>query len=86
MKETLRCLNFFPCFEATGGVWRTSHTKRIRGDAETTAFNYSEVRNAPLTHKKEYSEGKFWQYYEWFLKETLPVAEEKRGQTSTPSL
>jgi mannonate dehydratase len=57
-----------------GGVVRTG-TETLRGGAEGTAFDLSEVDDG-LTHGREYTEEEMWEYYEWFLREVLPVAEE----------
>lgn len=57
-------------------VWRTSLTRPGRGGAKSTAYNHEGVANAPLTHGKEYEEAEMWDYYEAFLQEVLPVAEE----------
>ena len=58
------------------GVWRTSENKSVRGGAKTTAFELDAVANAPPTHDREYTEAEFWENYEYFLKEVLPVAED----------
>jgi len=58
------------------GVWRSSTTRRIRGDAETSAVDADELRRAPDTHDREFTEAELWENYERFLDAVLPVAEE----------
>jgi mannonate dehydratase len=57
-------------------VWRTSTTARARGDAQTTAFDFEQVKNAPLSFDREYSAEEMWRNYEYYIKAVLPVAEE----------
>jgi mannonate dehydratase len=57
-------------------VWRTSTTARARGDAYVTAFDLSQVQDAPLTHDRVYTEEELWANYEYYMKAILPVAEE----------
>ena len=52
---------------------------QTRGGAEATAFDYDELDNPdelPPGINREYTEEEFWQYYQRFLEEILPVAEE----------
>jgi mannonate dehydratase len=58
------------------GVWRTSTTRRIRGGAKATGFDAAELSELPPTHDHEYTEAEFWDNYEHFLEEILPVAED----------
>nr|WP_244531689.1 mannonate dehydratase [Halogranum amylolyticum] len=51
----------------------------LRGGAEGTAFNLDEVDNPDALAPgidREYTEDEFWDNYEGFLQEVLPVAEE----------
>jgi mannonate dehydratase len=71
------------------GVGRTS-TRRLRGGAEGTAFDLEEYQENADTAQwtdgahgtgdvedaVEYDESAFWDRYEWFLEEVLPVAED----------
>jgi mannonate dehydratase len=68
------------------GVWRTS-SKETRGGAKVDSFDEEELDNidspymadeawATLVPEREYTEEEFWENYEHFLKEILPVAEE----------
>lgn len=59
-----------------GGVWRSTTSYRLRGGAQTMAVDMRDFEDAPLTHDREYSEDEMWDYYEYFLQEVLPVAEE----------
>jgi len=58
------------------GVWRTSSTALARGGAQTTAFDYELVKDAPLSFDREYSDDEIWANYEYYMKAILPVAEE----------
>ena len=62
-------------FIATG-VWRTTNTAPARGGAKVTAFDYEQVKNAPLSFDRVYTEDEIWANYEYFIKAILPVAEE----------
>jgi len=57
-------------------VWSSSRTYPVRGGAEARAYDHDQLREAPLTHDREYSEAEFWGNYERFLEAVLPVAEE----------
>ena len=61
---------------APSGVWRTSTSRRVRGGAESTAFDAKDIENAPLTFDRTYTEEELWENYEHFLESVLPVAEE----------
>ncbi|WP_435185611.1 mannonate dehydratase [Halobellus sp. EA9] len=58
---------------------RTSMTRRIRGGARATGFDMADIDHPeePFGEDSEdYSEEEFWDNYEHFLEEVLPVAEE----------
>jgi mannonate dehydratase len=57
-------------------VWRTSRSKPGRGGATVTSFDMELVRNAPLTHDREYTADELWANWEYFMRAILPVAEE----------
>lgn len=59
------------------GVWRTSFTVRLRGDARGTGFDARAVANAPFSHGRDHDEEAFWGNYAYFLERVLPVAEEE---------
>lgn len=61
---------------AANGVWRSSTTYRVRGDAKATAYDHDDLRGAPPTHGREFTEEELWENYEWFLERIVPVAEE----------
>src|SRR5262249_41579644 len=46
-------------------VWRTEHATPIRGGAISNAFDYSLVRDAPLSHGRIYDEAELWASYDW---------------------
>lgn len=58
------------------GVWRTSRSTPERGGATVTAYDHDLVKDAPLTHGREYTEEEMWDNYVYFMKAVLPVAEE----------
>ena len=58
---------------------RTSKTRRIRGEAKATGFDLDDIEDPEVPFGEsdgEYSEEEFWDNYEYFLEEVLPVAEE----------
>ncbi len=57
------------------GVWRSTYSRPVRGGAKGTAFDYQQMRDAPLIADREYSEEEFWDNYEYFIRRVLPVAE-----------
>lgn len=57
-------------------VWRTSHTARVRGGAQTYAFDAEQVAEAPPTLDYEVTEDELWDAYEVFLEAIVPAAEE----------
>ncbi len=58
------------------GVWRTSRTTPGRGGVQVTSFDMDLVKEAPLSHGREYSEAEMWDNYTYYMKAILPVAEE----------
>lgn len=65
------CYNWMPVI----GWYRTSNDKPGRGGALMTAFDYEDVKNAPLTKFGEVSREKLWTNLEYFLKAVVPEAE-----------
>jgi len=59
------------------GVWRSSTSYPIRGGAESSAIDMTQLKEAPQTHDRQYSEQEMWDNYEYFLERVLPVAEEE---------
>ena len=58
-------------------IWRTYRDKPTRGGATSSAFDYDDVKNAPPTSKYgPYIEEDVWKNIAYFLKGTLPTAEE----------
>lgn len=57
-------------------VWSSSTTYPVRGGAEARAYDHEQLKDAPLTHDREYTEAELWENYEYFLREVIPVAEE----------
>ena len=57
-------------------VWRTSRTTLGRGGAAVTSFDMEQVKDAPLTHGRVYTEAEIWENYEYYMNAILPVAEE----------
>jgi mannonate dehydratase len=57
-------------------VWSSSNTRRVRGGARARAYDHADFETVPNTHGRTYTEEEFWDNYEWFLEEILPVAEE----------
>ena len=57
------------------GVWRSTYTRPVRGGAKGTAFDWDQMRHAPLIADREYSEEEFWDNYEYFIRRVLPAAE-----------
>jgi mannonate dehydratase len=58
------------------GVWRTARDTPVRGGAQATSFDLSQVSDAPLSHGRIYSEEEMWATYDWYLERMLPVCEE----------
>ena len=42
-------------------VWRTSRTTLGRGGAAVTSFDMEQVKDAPLTHGRVYTEAEIWE-------------------------
>ena len=57
-------------------VWSSSRTYPVRGGAEARAYDHEQLKHAPLTHDREFSEAELWKNYEQFLEHIIPVAEE----------
>lgn len=58
------------------GVWRTNGHALGRGGAHVTAFDYEQVKDAPLTEAGEVDAETMWSRLEYFLRAVLPIAEE----------
>jgi mannonate dehydratase len=81
VKETVRNLgradipvlgyNWMPNF-----VWSSSTTYPVRGGAQARAYDHDQLKDAPPSHGREYTEAEFWENYEHFAEEVVPVAEE----------
>ena len=65
------CYNWMPVI----GWYRTNNAKVGRGGALVTAFDFEDVKNAPLTKYGEVSREKLWKTLEYFLKAVIPEAE-----------
>lgn len=65
------CYNWMPVI----GWYRTSNDKKGRGGALVTAFDFEEIKNAPLTKYGEVSKESLWKNLEYFLKAAVPEAE-----------
>jgi mannonate dehydratase len=65
------CYNWMPVI----GWYRTNNAKPGRGGALVTAFDYEDVKNAPMTPYGEVSKETLWQTLEYFLKAVVPEAE-----------
>lgn len=65
------CYNWMPVI----GWHRTSNVKEGRGGALVTAFDYEEVKNAPLTKYGVVTKETLWKNLEYFLKAVVPEAE-----------
>ena len=57
-------------------VWRTSRTTPGRGGAAVTSFDMEQVKDAPLSHGRVFTEDEIWDNYEYYMNAILPVAEE----------
>jgi mannonate dehydratase len=58
------------------GVWRTDRETLVRGGAVSNSFDYSVVKDAPLTHGRVFEAEAMWENYDWYLDRLLPVCEE----------
>jgi mannonate dehydratase len=65
------CYNWMPVI----GWYRTNNAKPGRGGALVTAFDYEDIKNAPLTSYGEVSKETLWKTLEYFLKAVVPEAE-----------
>jgi mannonate dehydratase len=65
------CYNWMPVI----GWYRTKNDLPGRGGALVTAFDYEDVKNAPLTQYGEVSKETMWKNLEYFLKAVVPEAE-----------
>jgi mannonate dehydratase len=65
------CCNFM----AQIGWFRTSTAIPTRGGALVSGFDYSLLKNAPLTEAGVVTQEQLWQNLEYFLKAVVPVAE-----------
>ena len=65
------CYNWMPVI----GWHRTKNDQVGRGGALVTAFDYEDIRNAPLTQYGEVSKETMWKNLEYFLKAVIPEAE-----------
>ena len=54
--------------------WRTKPV-RIRGGAQSAAFDFELVRNKPFTHGREYTEEELWPNLEYWIRTVTPIAE-----------
>lgn len=57
-------------------VWSSSFETHGRGGVRVRSFNYDDVRDAPLTHGRTFSEDEMWENFERFITAVAPVAEE----------
>ncbi|MEO5996650.1 MAG: mannonate dehydratase [Chitinophagaceae bacterium] len=65
------CYNWMPVI----GWYRTKNDQVGRGGALVTAFDYEDIKNAPLTKYGEVSKETMWKNLEYFLKAVIPEAE-----------
>jgi len=65
------CYNWMPVIS----WFRTSMDKPGRGGALVTAFDYEDIKNAPMTKYGEVSKETLWKNLEYFLKAVVPEAE-----------
>lgn len=65
------CYNWMPAI----GWFRTDMAKPGRGGALVTAFDYEDIKNAPMTKYGEVSKEALWKNLEYFLKAVVPEAE-----------
>jgi mannonate dehydratase len=65
------CYNWMPVI----GWYRTNNAKPGRGGALVTAFDYEEIKNAPMTPYGEVTKETLWKNLEYFLKAVIPEAE-----------
>jgi len=65
------CYNWMPVI----GWYRTDNAKVGRGGALVTAFDYEDIKNAPVTQYGQVSKETLWKNLEYFLKAVVPEAE-----------
>jgi mannonate dehydratase len=65
------CYNWMPVI----GWLRTNNSKPGRGGALVTAFDYEDIKNAPVTPYGQVSKETLWKNLEYFLKAVVPEAE-----------
>lgn len=65
------CYNWMPVI----GWYRTDNAKIGRGGALVTAFDYEDIKSAPVTQYGEVSKETLWKNLEYFLKAVIPEAE-----------
>jgi len=65
------CYNWMPVIS----WFRTKKDKPGRGGSLVTAFDYEEIRNAPMTEYGEVTKETLWKNLEYFLKAVIPEAE-----------
>ena len=68
----LMCYNFMTVY----GWFRTSSTTPARGGAHCSSYSHRLMEHAPLSEYGEVSDERLWANLEYFLKATLPVAEQ----------
>ncbi|MCW3115811.1 MAG: mannonate dehydratase [Segetibacter sp.] len=65
------CYNWMPAI----GWYRTQNDRPGRGGALVTAFDFEDIKNAPLTQYGIVSKETLWKNLEYFLKAVIPEAE-----------
>jgi mannonate dehydratase len=65
------CYNWMPAI----GWYRTDNARPGRGGALMTAFDYEDIKNAPLTQYGVVTKETLWKNLEYFLKAVIPEAE-----------
>ncbi|MGI8634825.1 MAG: mannonate dehydratase [Segetibacter sp.] len=65
------CYNWMPVI----GWYRTKNDRVGRGGALVTAFDYEDIKNAPLTQYGVVTKETLWKNLEYFLKAVIPEAE-----------
>ena len=65
------CYNWMPVI----GWYRTKNDRSGRGGALVTAFDYEDVKNAPVTQYGVVTKETLWKNLEYFLKAVIPEAE-----------
>ena len=70
------CDNFMPQLTKDAMVMRTSFSTSERGGALTSSFDLARFDNDRLTDEGVTSDEKVWDHLDYFLGQTIPVAEE----------